>query len=129
MNTIAKQRKFTAFYISATTMNEDVTDVSTWGAVDWISVAKGVSLPRPTGFEDPIYRFLTNGSTGMDALNIACPVENNNSYGFKVVRLDGSIEYNRGFVVDSVEAVGRDIAPDSEYIFGWHQAPPVVPVS
>ena len=109
-----------AFYISTTAANTDLTE-SEFTALSYTVVPNignhgdsGVSqnvvsystwdrnvISKGKGEADagsPTIEFLDVASAGMTLLLAAAAVDNANSYAYKIVWSDGSIEYNRGIV-------------------------------
>ena len=130
-------REVLNFSISARAMNDDELSIETWESVDWIYVSQcRVALTlemSPEAFaifgdserhDDPHLRFMDAQSAGMKAINKASAFDNNNSFGFKVIRPDGAIDYLRGMVIGPVNVPGSESDfRYCDYTFGLNQAP------
>lgn len=137
------------FYISTTAENEDLSS-SEFGQLTYVEVPNlgthgdtGVTqniisystwgrnvVCKGKGEADagsPDVEFLDVASAGMDLMEAAASVNNQNNYAFKVEWSDGSLEFNRGLVTGPTRMKGgNEDFKRVSYNLGMQQEPVTV---
>lgn len=138
------------FYISTTPQNSDLTDHATMGfpglsytevkavgslgaygidtnviSYDTLSTKVSLKAKGITNAGDPEVEVARNDTDpGQIAMRAAGAVDNRNSYAFKVLKQDGSIDYLRGLVMGPNRPSGRNEDFDLEvFTLGLNQEP------
>lgn len=102
-------------------VSQNVVNYSTW---DRNVIAKGKG---EADAGSPVVEFLDVASAGMTLLLAAADVDDANSYAFKILWPDDSVEYNRGVVTGPVRLKGgNEDFKRLQFNLGFNQQPVIV---
>lgn len=105
-------------------VNQNVVNYSTW---DRNVIAKGKG---EADAGSPTIEFLDIASSGMTLLLAAADVDEADSFAYKIIWPDNSIEYNRGIVTGPLRMKGgNEDFKRLQFTLGFNQVPVVVAAS